>query len=126
GFIRDRDRFAQVKAYALLALSGVIVPLAIGLAWARYGELLKSQNALTASFLSSEALHDWIYGTREQKLALATWVTFWDRTAWYGFGTAATMSAGLALAMFGSRRPYPLVACLLGMLGAFAVFTNLH
>jgi hypothetical protein len=125
-FAADERRGAAWKRYALFALHALIVPTLIGLAWTKYADSVKAQNALTADFLTSKPLHDWYYGTWQQKTTLSTWVKLWDRTAAYGFGTAASPAAGLALAAFGSRRPYALASCLAAVIGAFAVFTNLH
>jgi 4-amino-4-deoxy-L-arabinose transferase-like glycosyltransferase len=122
----DPERRTAWKGYLSFVLAGFLLPTLIGVGWAQYTELLRTQNALTANFLSSKALHDWFYGTWQQKMSLETWRVFWDRTAWYGFGTGTSLAAGLALAVFGTKKPGALAACLLSVLGAFALFTNLH
>ncbi len=124
-FWRDDARRARWKEYALFAAVGVVVPLLLGVLWTSYCEAIRRKNPLAATLLTEE-LHPWIYGTWAQKTAPETWIMLWDRTWWYGFGTNVTMAGGLCLALFASKKLVPFAACLLAVLGAFALFTNLH
>jgi 4-amino-4-deoxy-L-arabinose transferase-like glycosyltransferase len=125
-FVLDPARRTSFPDYLRVALSGIVIPTLLGLGWTHYTDLLKSENALTANFLTSKPLHDWIYGTWQLKTAPDTWILFWERTAWFGFGTGTSLAAGLALALFGTEKPGVVAACVVSVLAAFALFTNLH
>ena len=56
----------------------LLVPLAIGLIWAKFTDLVKEQNPL-ADFITSAALKDWNFGTLAQRL---------DGNFWYGGRTS--------------------------------------
>ena len=56
----------------------IVVPLLVAMIWNNYADFLKSQNPL-ASFIVSENLFKWNFGTIEMKLALKTWLAVFSR-----------------------------------------------
>lgn len=125
-FFADAERRQHWKWYLVFVVSAFAAPAVLLVAWTNYVDALKAQNPLTANFLTSHALREWVYGTWEQKTSLQTWMLFWDRTNYSAFGSAVSLAGGLGLAIFGTRKTFTLVACIVAVVAAFATFTNLH
>jgi hypothetical protein len=124
--LRDPDRRAHARAYVAIALSAFVLPALPLLAWTRFADYQKGLNPLTAHFITSSALHDWNYGTWEQKLSLATWQTLWDRTMDVSFGSSLGFCACATLAVFCARRMETAIAPIVGAVATYGIFTNLH
>jgi hypothetical protein len=124
-FAWDRQRWARREAYGAFFAAAFVLPAIPLVAWTRFADHAKELNPFT-HFITSAALHDWSYGTMEQKTATATWQTLWDRTMTEGFGSSIGFVAFCALALFGARRAWTAAALLAGAVGTYAVFTNLQ
>lgn len=125
-FAADPRRRAQLVAYARFALVAFVLPAVTTFVWTRYADHLKRSNPLAATFITEEALRTWNFGTTAQKLDPVTWNVFWDRTVAQTFGFERGLVAGLALMAFTVRPAFRWVAVAAGLLGTFAIFTNLH
>jgi hypothetical protein len=78
-------------------LAGPAVGTAIGVAWIRYGDSVKARNPLT-QFLISGTMHNWNFGTLDQRLDQHAYVPALLRVS---SEIAGPLALGLALAVFG-------------------------
>lgn len=107
----------------------ILVPLAIGLAWARYADFVKMANPF-GSQLTSESLMAWNFGSLEQKLSWETWrLVIWERSIrWNAAGLLGVILLILPWLLKPEQRRYAWLS--LAALGLFMlpvlVFTNLH
>jgi hypothetical protein len=117
---------ALVKPLAILLGLELISELFLA-AWTAHADAIKARGFLTAT-LTSQALHDWNFGTLRQKLDRNLWQEIiWDRTLPAIFGSLWVVGFGLAAALVCRGRD---VALLTGLVVLFlipiALFTNLH
>jgi hypothetical protein len=78
-------------------LAGPIPGVAAGLWWARYADVLKNRNPLT-QFLVSSHLHDWYFGTLDQRLDPGAYVQILLRV---NSEIAGPLAVGIVLAALG-------------------------
>jgi len=78
-------------------LAGPAVGTAIGVAWIRYGDSVKARNPLT-QFLISGSMHNWNFGTLDQRLDPHAYAPALLRVS---FEIAGPFALGLILAVFG-------------------------
>lgn len=101
----------------------VLVPVAIAILWNNHADFLKSQNSL-ATFIISENLTKWNFGTIKEKLALTTWLAILNR------GELITGSAGfvvLGLVSVMSKKVFWIsFFAIVSFLTGPIVFTNLY
>ena len=103
-----------------------LIPAAAVLLWTSFADYQKSLNPL-AGFLTSDSLRTWNYGTLADKLSLATWNLFYQRTITDLIGSKELL---LIVAYCGLRHnskhlKTALVSSLLFLM-PLCVFTNLH
>lgn len=107
----------------------IILPLAIGLLWSHYTDVIKMSN-LFGSQLTSKALISHNFGSLEQKLDFKTWkLVVWERSlVWNAGGIVGLLL--LILPWFGGsqyrRVAWISLAALLLFFLPLLIFTNLH
>ncbi len=105
------------------------IPLLVGLAWARYTDVIKLQNSFGRQ-LTSAALNAWNFGTLSQKLDWNTWrLVVWERSVSGNAGGVVGLLL-LALPWVAGREHRRFAWLALAALGLFLlpilIFTNLH
>jgi hypothetical protein len=125
-FLRSRLRREKWLEVAMAAAM-IIVPGAIGIAWIRYSDIIKSQNPI-GSLLVSSSMTAWNFGTLEERLSEQLWLkVLLDRV----FGVSVFGAVGLAIIIAGlvsadrERRRQIVIAAVAGLL-PFLIFTNLQ
>jgi len=105
------------------------IPLAIGLAWAYYADVIKMANPFGTQ-LTSKVLTAWNFGSMSQKLDFATWrLVVWERSfLWNAGGLLGVLL--LLLPWLGGREhrrfAWLSLAALLLFVLPVLIFTNLH
>jgi hypothetical protein len=130
-FVSVRQRSLNFQMFRQLLYSVLIIslPLAIGLAWANYTDVVKMHN-LFGSQLTSKALGTWNFGTLEQKLDFKTWkLLVWERSL--GWNAGGLLGLLLLISPWFCGREYRRfawlsLATLLLFLLPLIIFTNLH
>lgn len=117
---QKRDLPWLVRAGLLLLL-----PLAAGVAWAKFTDFQKMQNPL-AGFITSASLFEWNFGTLAQRLSGDFWMKLFRQTIHDSIGhrTGWMLSVALALAWGRKAALYWVFSAL--FLAAPLIFTNLH
>jgi peptidoglycan/LPS O-acetylase OafA/YrhL/putative effector of murein hydrolase LrgA (UPF0299 family) len=108
----------------------IFIPLVIGLAWAHYTDLIKSNN-LFGSQLSSNALFVWNFGSLAQKINFETWdLIIWKRAIKDNFGGifGALILMSPLIAYKANTKTYALIllSALILFLLPLIIFTNLN
>lgn len=118
--------WADLRRRMLVGILLVGLALAAGVAWTRYADAAKNENAF-GRYNSSFHLQKWIYGTVDQRLTVDTWRTIvgraptlltHDKTFW--------IAAGLIALVLTRRRRKEAAACLFLYILSPLLFTNLH
>jgi len=111
----------------LFGTTGVLVALAVGVAWSKYSDDVKVLNTFGA-FLTAASLKNWVFGTWAQRISTALWFDIvpkrmlWDSL---GYGWPALLLCIVCVRPL-SRRTVLAVACLVLFLLPIAIFTNLY
>ena len=100
------------------------VPVVLVLAWTHYADGVKAQNQF-GQFLTARALHDWNFGTLEQRLNPESWAAIGRRLGLMvgHLGMVAVSLVGLFLA---GRRWLEVGFCVLLAFSGPLIFLNLH
>jgi len=130
-FVSIRQYGLGVNALQQLLYPVVIIciPLAIGLVWAYYTDVVKTANPF-GSQLTSRVLTTWNFGTMKQRLDFETWrLVVWERSlGWNGSGFIGALL--LLSPWFGGRNhrrfAWLSLASLVLFLLPILIFTNLH
>jgi hypothetical protein len=100
------------------------VPVVLALAWTHYADGVKAQNQF-GQFLTAQALHEWNFGTLEQRLNPESWAAIGRRLGLMvgHLGMVAVSLVGLFLA---GRRWLEVGFCALLAFSGPVIFLNLH
>lgn len=128
--IPDQRRVAAKHLGLFLLLGGWT--LAVGLSWAKWADRVKERNVMAREIITTKALKEWNYGTRQQRLAGTTWqhlasnitLGFSGRTP--GLGYKVPLLLWLMMALFVRRRLLQQGILLLAFLAGPVVFLNLY
>lgn len=127
--IRQTGLNLQAVRNVLYPVAVICIPLAIGLAWAYYADLVKMANPF-GSQLTSKALGTWNFGTVQQKLDPETWrLVVWKRSLRWNTGGWLGVVLLLLPWLAGSadrRFAWLSLAALTLFLLPVLIFTNLH
>jgi hypothetical protein len=117
-----RDRWRPL----LLGLLLVGMPFTAGWLWTRFADEQKALNPIGRHLMTSaDVMHQWNYGTFEQRRTPAVWGTIL-RPAHYALGHGVVFAFALLALILARRRWRPFLACLLVYPLAPLVFTNLY
>lgn len=127
-YYRHQIKLEFLKAsFKLLPL--ILIPLLVGLMWAHYTDLVKSQN-LFGMQLSSGNLIIWNFGSISQKFSLSTWdLIIWKRVIKDNFGSYfGLMLLASTLITYRTSKKYSLVllSSFILFLLPLIIFTNLN
>lgn len=113
------------KRIILLALL-CILPVIPGIGWTKYADMVKQQSVYT-QMLTSEALHDWNYGTIEQKMQISNWTGIINRLTSYIGGKWIFLCMALAYICIGKKRNLHIVLnCILSVFLTIFLLFNLY
>jgi hypothetical protein len=119
----DRDRLATLA----LAAMAVLVPLLVAYAWIAYSDQLKLGSPISA-LLTSGALHQWNFGSWQQRISLKLWqdvVLFRALPDIFGYGVWIAIPA-LGASLITRKNGLATLLSVTAFFVPFLVFTNLH
>jgi hypothetical protein len=116
---RLRDRGIRRLPLVLFAAIGI----ALAFAWTGHADSIKAANP-SASWLTSEALTEWNFGTLDQRLEPANWTAILGRFATFGWPAALALIS--VVPMFRHRQRLFWAAWLVAGLLPIVVFFNLY
>ena len=110
----------------MMVFFAIIIPFLAVLAWTSYADSLKSLNPM-ASWLTSDGLKVWNFGTFEQKISLKTWQVFYYRTLTDLIGKSWLAVLTILMAVFCRKESVVIAVSSLGLfLLTLLTFTNLQ
>jgi len=124
-----RDQPSAIKAYApvvIAVISFVCLPILITALWVQYTDDLRSLNLVSQPYLTTAALHQWNFGTVQQRFLAGTWITMFSRIIPDLSGNPTVLIIPCAAILFARSRLIPFLISIAGFLSTFLVFTNLH
>ena len=122
---RSRAWWRVIRSVAVRMILLVGVAFILGLAWTKFADAVKEQNAL-GKYLTSEHLTSWNFGTLAQRLAPATWKLMAERATALVTADTAFWLMFAATAIVVRRRWKEVLGCLALFIAGPLVFTNLH
>lgn len=124
-FIKSRS---SINIYIKFALA-ILIPLVISFVWIKYTDVLKSENLIAASKLTSNKLIEWNYGTAEQRVSKELWL---DCLLLRNIFSSSFLIFGLffiflALSLTKKKSDkFILLSLIILFISPFLIFTNLH
>ena len=101
------------------------LPMLAALVWTHYTDEVRSRNVI-GILTTSTALAGWTFGSFSQRLSPNTWKILFDRTIPDLLGGNVILVLPLLGICFARHRLFLFLACVLGFLSTFLIFTNLH
>lgn len=123
-----RQPESRLRRHKISAIFGVLAAaFSVGYLWVWYSDHLKEQNPLARSFLLSDALVDWNFGTLAQKLDPMTWKFLVMERMTLGLSGFWLLIPAIFVYLHTGRHHARLLAVAAITYGSgFAIFTNLH
>jgi hypothetical protein len=101
------------------------LPLLATVTWTHYTDEVKSLNVVGLR-LTSWQLARWNFGPLSLRFSSNTWATLFSRTVPELLGGDKVLFIPLLGICFAHHRLFPFLACVVGFLSPFLIFTNLH
>jgi hypothetical protein len=130
GWIGAKRQFLTLSSQARPILQDIVLvglPLAAAVGWTHYTDDVRGLNPM-ASFLRSDALESWYFGTLQQRLSWDTWEHLYSNSmpSLVGIGHGLAPLACAALLALDRRRTKEAALCAGFFLVGPLVFTNLY
>jgi hypothetical protein len=124
--VRNKDWQTLKSKFLINGLLGIAGPLAIGYSLSKYYDIVREQNPLARNFLTIEALHDWNFGTWQQKIDPNVWINFYNMHVKNSLGLPYLAIVILGVSVFLGKYGALAWLCTGLFVVNLAVFTNLY